>query len=338
MQSKKNDLYNELTTLQIDIDLFQRANNNYSKLSQDLAGMEYLMPIFEPSARRLKELTEENIHCQIASMAIESKEKISKIDTFANLSNADTLDMRIQTSSDVPTGVISMALLGKFLQQVQSLVYSVIDPTKAKTKSNVKDFASLFVTAFAPGSFIVRAQEKVQPLKLFDKHAISASWPTIQKLMEAGDNLEELKDTVQDIDIIITSRYYSMLKTLSSEDCSITFEWASPYGDKHSSSLTSLQIRNIITIFDEDKELNSRQIRVFGRLTMIQKDDNNKRGRFKLISSEGITYQGTADESFLGFYVPSTVLAVLEEKIEINPTTDEEKISYHLLRVQKEDD
>lgn len=334
LETDSLEWHNQLSCLQKDIELFKQAQASYDSLQERLAGNEHLIPIYEPSARRLVELTQQNILAQLAQISPNVHEEISKIDSFAKLSGADTLDIQVNTPPELPSGLIDMGLLGKILSDIQTLIYTIIKPSKSKTTALVKDYATLYVNAFAPGSFSIRAQERKQEIKLFEKHAVSSSLPTIIKLMDSATNPDQLKSVIDELDLLVVSKYSRLLRALKTGDCGLALEWASPEGETQRSSLSANSIKEIVAMFDREIDFSRREVTVYGRLVMLEKDEIRKRGKFKLQSFDDIVYSGTADESFIGFYIPSDVEAVLEERIEINETTEEESISYRLLAVE----
>ncbi|MDD2586307.1 MAG: hypothetical protein PHT79_02265 [Syntrophomonadaceae bacterium] len=330
--SNNMNLDSQLIELQKEIVFFNKVRLNYENLQKELIGNEHLRHIYEPSAKLLLDRAEEDLAIAFKQIA-NSYVDIDSVEAVARQTNASTMDVTIETPEKSISGFIEMGLLGKTLNSFQSLIYSIIDPSKGRKKTVIRDAGALAVSAFAPGSFVVRVHEQTNGLIADENLILEKTVPIIGSLMEASEDVAKLKEATSDLELTTVSIYRNFLKTLSSGDSGINIKWVSPSGNKRNHSLSSQQVKNAISLFNNDKSLTSRPITVDGILTMFERDDINNRRNFKLIGFDEVSYSGIVDEKVPGCFVPTNISALIEEQIEVNNTTDEEFIKYILLSV-----
>lgn len=247
------------------------------------------------------------------------------IEYIARQTWSDILDIKIQTPISVPSGYISMDLLGRVLHQIQSLLYSTFHPVRGKIPSDIKEAVGLNVFAFSKGSFTVRTQSNQLLMPQEDLFS------TILDIIDAGDSKQSLLNVINKVNLASISRYEKLLRALSTDDCGLEINWASPNGLTRLASLSPTQVRSIITLINLEDSLRKREFCVVGELVMV----HSKKHRFELTDVDGFSYKGTVTKPLqkLKFEVSSFVEATLEESISTNAA--KEKIYYSLLEVRE---
>ncbi len=248
----------------------------------------------------------------------------------------NTIDIHIQTPSKLPSGIIGLQTLGQTISRFQSLIYSIMHPSKGRIPASVKTMGALYANACNPGSFQVRTQQFLS-LSLFETEIMSNTINECFELLSAADNRDLLLQNASRYNLIVLAKYHKFLESLASDNCGIALDWASPNGDFKKVNISSEQIASIISYFNEEETLTSRPITVEGYITAI---DVNKK-RFTLTDLNKLVYNGTVAKSLRisSFSVPwddkqsKLVSAEMEETIDFNVATDEEKYTYHLLSV-----
>lgn len=333
MQFNNSLLNDQFNCILEEISFYTKVREDYEALQKDLEENEHLRHVYEPSARLLLERAEEDLTIAVKQLSNSMDRDVNSLPIVANLLKVSTMDITLQTPENVTSGFIDLRLLGKTLSSFQSLIYSIISPSKGRKKKEVTDAAALLVSAFAPGSFVVRIHEQTNGLIADENLILETTVPVIVDLMEASEDVNRLKEISSQVDLMAVSAYRNLLKTLSGGESGISVQWVSPSGNNRDYSMNYKQIQNALSTFNSDRSLTSRTITVDGILTMLEKDDTTKRRRFKMTSFDGTPFTGIVDENLTGHFVPTNITALIEEKIELNKTTDEEYVTYILLAI-----
>ena len=339
----KNFTFNDqLNEIQAELDFYNKARANFENLQNELKNNEHLRFVYEPSAKLLLEKAEDDLALAIKQAANSVKEEVSSAAAVAQQIKASTMDITLKTPESNVSGFIDIGLLGKTLNNFQSLIYSIIDPVRGRKKKEVKEAGALLVSAFAPGSFVVRVHEQTNGLIADENLILETAVPIIVDLMKSSEDIDQLKEYTSTMDLLTVSAYRNLLKTLSRGESGINIKWASPYGNGRDYSLNFQQVRTAIKLFNSDRNLTNRMITIDGTLIMFERDDEHQRRRFKMSSYDGALYSGAVSEELPGQFVPTEIRALLEERVDKNRTTDEEYKTYTLLKAgafaQDEDD
>jgi hypothetical protein len=323
----------QLIEIQKELAFYYKVKESYDNLQKDLVNNEHLRHIYEPSAKELLERASEDLALALKQVVNSTITDVNSVEAVARQIHASTMDITLKTHIESLSGFIDMGLLGKTLNNFQSLIYSIINPARGRQKRQIKEAGALSVSAFAPGSFVIRVHEQTNGLIADENLIFDTTVPVIVNLMEASEDNEQLKEITSNLNLITVSAYRRLLQTLSTGESGISIEWVSPSGNKRKYGLNYKQVKTAISLFNGDKSLTDRRIEVDGTLTMFERDDINNRRHFKLLSFDGVQYSGIVDEAVPGYFVPNNISAIIEEQIEFNNTTDEEFIKYVLLSV-----
>ena len=118
-------------------------------------------------------------------------------------------------------------------------------------------------------------------------------------------------------------------------------EWGSPGRGKRVAYLSIDDIKGAIQIMELEEEDMSQIIKLTGELVGLLTDKEKNRFTFEFVSNEGERYKGRLSddlikkiEAGLSLNIPAKNKTIeLEETLEINPTTSEERISYTLISI-----
>lgn len=239
------------------------------------------------------------------------------IQRLADNTQLETLRITLKTPANIPIGMVAAETLGSFLSRVQSLFLSFITPGRGRKPEYIKANTRLNVLAgFNEGSFIFDLQQDKTDEILNDNFLGEVSLPAFIKIVEAVDDKEKLIEVTKDINLISISHYDRLLRVLSSGNCGIDLQWASPQRKVKETSLTPTQIRSIITLLDQEDSMKGRNFTAYGELVMA----HSKKHRFELNTFDGNTYTGTIDPALnkYRFEISSFVEATIEETIKLN--------------------
>lgn len=212
--------------------------------------------------------------------------------------------------------------------------------TKGRIPASIKEGVTMFYAGNFAASVGIRLEAKhngLVPTSVHDALNI------LMDLIEAGSSKEDLLAILKDLQSRAIARYRFFLQALEQANISFKAEWGSPFREKRVASLSIKDIRSAIGIMDLEGEDTVQKLELTGDLNLIGVLTNKKRSSFEFVSIEGETYKGTLSDDLLDqvargvfFKVPAyNVIAEIEETIEINPATSEEKLSYALLSIKE---
>jgi hypothetical protein len=158
----------------------------------------------------------------------------------------------------------------------------------------------------------------------------------IIELIEAGSNKAKLNELLPQISIRSIARYKFLLQQIAQAGVSFKLDWGSPNNGRKTAILSLDEVNQTIDLLETEGEDMSQVITLIGDLIGILEDERKKRYTFNFISTDNEQYKGDLAPNLLDciFKVPARNIKVeIEETIEINPATNEEKISYTLVNV-----
>lgn len=269
-------------------------------------------------------------------------------DTHLQPLTADAVTLAKQSMRDVlllalePTGhkrqEVSAEILGSVLLNTQGLnTYLALprDKRLGRPPKAVVEENSLVVRGLYAASFGIYLESR-HPVNIFGESPASASIQRMLDLMEIGDERQQLQAFLSDIGARAAARYRALLKALVDASASLKVSWASPT-ERHRSTYVPLETaRNTLHLLGEVAPKMVDTFEVEGRLVGL----NNEKWRFDFISTSGERYSGDISEDVkdLGLTLPADGVglegtAVIEETVDINPVTGQEKSTYLLLNM-----
>lgn len=240
---------------------------------------------------------------------------------------------------------ISANDLGLILLRSQGILETLAHKdvaTRGRIPATTKEGVTMYYAGNFAASVGIRLEAKYNGLVPTSVHdALS----TLMDLIEAGAIKENLLAILKKLQSRSIVRYRFFLQALEQANISFKAEWGSPFREKRVASLSIQDIRSAIGIMNLEGEDTVQNLELIGdlRLIGVQTNKNKKRSSFEFVSIEGEVYKGTLSDDLLEkvasgifFKVPTyNVIAAIEENIEINPATSEEKISYSLLNIKE---
>jgi len=237
--------------------------------------------------------------------------------------------------------LISAEHLGAILLRSQGLLYSLVyrdGSSRGRIPSSIKDEATMYFT----GDFAASVG-----IKLEAKHSSLVDSPlrdalnTLLDLLSAGANKDVLTSILTSLPERSIARYRFLLQALEQANVTFKAEWGSPGRGKRVAYLSIDDIKGAIQIMELEEEDMSQIIKLTGELVGLLTDKEKNRFTFEFVSNEGERYKGRLSddlikkiEAGLSLNIPAKNKTIeLEETLEINPTTSEERISYTLISI-----
>lgn len=245
--------------------------------------------------------------------------------------------------------VIEADALAQVLLRTQGTVTAIANrngPLSGRIPTAVAKSHELLATGLHAASFGIRLETK-KPANLLGSEAEEAL-NLFMQLLEAGDDLESLRQLLPVIRPRAAARYRFLLSALNENDLALQVKWGTPGKGQRTASLSMSKVRSTLEVLGEEGEELRQKIRVHGDLGLIgviAEPKKKTRSLFEFVSSEGDHYKGTLDDDLVQevlvngakFQVPVHGVDVeIEEIVEINPSTAEEHTSYVLLSVDQQ--
>ncbi|WP_273000659.1 DUF6575 domain-containing protein [Hydrogenibacillus schlegelii] len=248
-------------------------------------------------------------------------------------SRRDILDITLSTPFD--SHKLEVDYLAQVLLRVQSLLFSLATPRLADRgpipkhvrESNTLMFAGSFV-----GSVGIRLETKGHAT-LLDTPA-ERGLELFMRLLETGGERAQLSRLLPSLSPRAVARYRSLLTMLHVGQLGLKAEWGSPFKGKRSAKLSHEQVRSALAVLEQDGDDMSQVLKVRGSLISVTSDATRRRYLFEFVSMDGDRFKGNLSPQLTNvrFNVPAyDVVAWIEELIELNPATGEEKVTYTLI-------
>lgn len=227
-------------------------------------------------------------------------------------------------------------LVGNILQTFQAsfeaMVHAEIslEPSRyGRIPDEIMSRAQLNVQAFNPGSFGMRL-ESAQEGFLFVHEPVFSALSKMAGIISAKSQEDLLRDYTARITGRFAARYILLLQNLAAGEASLKLEWAVPNGHYGVAELSATEASEAVQIVSRIARSQENEFRVVGELIGF----NSRNGNFEIYDSEtDMRYVGKVANDFatsIGFTTNQTYLATIQEIIEINRTTLEERTKYRL--------
>lgn len=237
----------------------------------------------------------------------------------------------------------SARLVGNILQTFQASFEAMVhaevalEPTRyGRIPNEIMSRAQLNVQAFHPGSFGMRL-ESAQEGFLFSQEPVFSALAKMAGIISAKSQEDLLRGYTARITGRFAARYILLLQNLAAGEASLRLEWAVPDGHYGVSELSANEAGEAAQIVDRIAKSQENELEVVGELIGL----NSRNGNFELYDPESDTrYVGKVASDFAtlaGYTTNQTYSASIQEIIEINRTTLEEKTKYRLVRLVQVD-
>lgn len=246
----------------------------------------------------------------------------------------DIIDLSLEVS-DSHCREIGCEVLGEVLTNTQQLLYSLAyksDNIRGQIPKFIKDRNTLIVTGTFAASFGVRFKS----YDLCDLLGETSVTPTIRlltNLMGTKNDEKKLKEFLNSQSRRAILKYRSLMRTLMQADMGLKMKVASPNNYYFNVKYSMKEIAdNLAFLESEINNMVSNEV-LYGEIVGINVE--KKTFAFKSIDGEHIT--GKLSNDFVGtvFEVPKQVEITVEQRVNINDITKEEKYTYTLLKIDE---
>ena len=311
-------------------DAFKKAENGWLwEVTIDSNGLDEAILI------RVHDLCDEDLPSKESSLSFVVQSLPERQEDSMLLSQRlkrDVVDISL-AEEGVHNSEIGCEHLGSVLLRFQNLVDSMVSGSsggRGRIPQVIKQKAELKAAGTFAASFGVRLISN-SIANLFDQTTVSPALEALMTVMEAKADPDKLTDAIEGMSSRSKSRYRFLLKALNEGNIDFNVDWGSPNKTSRSISLSHNDVQSLLTILEEDGEDVSEILKLTGTLIGV----NVERKTFVFRDDSKEQYSGTIDDALLGrvFSVPMDIDVAIEETLEINPLTKEEKVSYRLMSV-----
>ena len=191
---------------------------------------------------------------------------------------------------------------------------------------------ALNVCQIFEGSFGIQLKSNYIDNDVFDYSLVSNSLSELLNLFMIKDNEEELKNKLHKLKGRAASKYQQLLKELLSIQSDLKIEWGSPKINRGGEFI--LEKKVIKSAFDiiSKLELSEKEtINIKGKLICF----NSRTKFYEILSLDGEKFSGTASDNseIQSVTINDIYHAEIEQTIEIQPSSGEEKVKYKLIKL-----
>ncbi|WP_217597883.1 DUF6575 domain-containing protein [Cohnella sp. GbtcB17] len=237
--------------------------------------------------------------------------------------------------------LINAEHLGAILLRSQGLLQTLVykeGSSRGRIPKSIKDEATMYYAGDFAASVGIKLEAKyngtIEP-------PIHGALKTLLNLLSAGASKERLISVLSGIQSRTITRYRFLLQALEQANVTFKAEWAAPSMEKVTAVLSLEDIRGAIELLEMEGEDLTQRITLNGELVGIITDKEKKRFNFEFLSYDGERYKGTLSDNLieqidagLSWNVPAKNITIeLDETIEINPATSEERVTYKAISI-----
>ncbi|MGL4522692.1 MAG: DUF6575 domain-containing protein [Bacilli bacterium] len=237
--------------------------------------------------------------------------------------------------------LISAEDLGGILLKSQGLLHALVDregSNKGRIPQVLKDKATMYYTGTFAASVGIKLEAKNN--ELFD-NPIQVALESLIQLIDNSKNKEQLMEMLSTLTMRAIVRYRDFLQALQKSNISIKIEWGTPQKSVKKAFLNIEQIKYAIDVMVLNGQSESQIIHLRGNLVGLLSDSENSRYTFEFKTLDGERYKGTLAQEMIDklksgqtVNIPANNVSIeLEEAMEINPATSEERFSYTLISI-----
>lgn len=279
--------------------------------------------------------------CAILSLAERNLPELkTEPETEARQTARNVLFISIDNGSHSQT--ISVNDYGSILLRSQGLIHALALSGAASARGRIPLATIENTTLNYIGNFAASIGIKLEAKngKLFDPD-LEQAIESMLSLMDTSTDKEKLISILKKIPYRATARYKFLLQALDQGELSLKADWGSPHKGRRTAYMSHSQIREVIDLLELDGDDVSQSIELNGDLLGLVINKKNKRGTFQFLPSDGERIiKGALSQELFDIVdrehieLPQYGISViLEETIEINPSTGEESTSYEMIKI-----
>ena len=236
---------------------------------------------------------------------------------------------------DFPSGeapAASISLIFKGLQDVLNTI-GTIQANAQKASEQIKKSMQISLLEVGDGSFDVRLAS-TELVEIFGDSKFGDAINELLKLLEAGNDQDQLKALLDPVKARVVDDYITFLKTLSGSIIDGNITWTSPRPDRgRSARLSKSQIQEILVTLQEYQDETPFTFEITGTLTAV----HLRIKTFEIETIEEERYNGTISEDAMDAVRTATLSreynAEIQEVTTRSTTTNETTTKHKLLRL-----
>ena len=251
---------------------------------------------------------------------------------FAVSSRQETLTISLNFP-DIPrteAPIAGLSLIFKGFQDVLNTI-GTIQANTQKINEQIKKSMQVSLLEIGAGSFEVRLAS-TELVEIFGESKFGDAIDELLKLLEAGNNQDQLKTLLDPGRSRVVKDYTTFLKTLSGSITEGNLTWTSPHPDRGGSvHLSKSQIQEIIGTLQEYRDEAPYTFETAGTLTAV----HLRKKTFEIETIKKERYSGTITDDAIDAVRTATLSqeynAKIQEIITRSETTNETDTKYKLL-------
>lgn len=249
----------------------------------------------------------------------------------AERTKRDVLDISI-SSDNYHSTEINAETLGLVLLSTQGLIHALGylgKSHKGRIPKEQEEDTTLRATYAYAASFGIRLESK--SYDLFGETKSSSAINKFVSLVKTKYELTDLIEILSTAGIRVSSKYKYFLKTIRDNGLTISAEWGSPARHSDKASITAKDASVILQVLDKTGDIFTETHTLRGRLEGVYIASNS----FWFTSEDGRHYKGELEEGMRGstFPVPSDVTVEIEESLDVNEVTQQERFKFVLKKI-----
>ena len=256
---------------------------------------------------------------------------------FAVSSRQETVTISLNFP-DIPrteAPIASLSLIFKGLQDVLNTI-GTVQANAQKPNEQIKKSMQASLLEVGAGSFDIRLAS-TELVEIFGDSKFGDAIDELLKLLEAGNDQDQLKALLDPIKARVIKDYEKFLKTLSGSIIDGNIIWTSPGLDRgRSARLSKSRIQEVLVTLQEYQEETPFTFKITGTLTAV----HLRRKTFEMETIEEERYKGTISDNAMDAVSTATLSreynAEIQEITTRSKTTNEPDTKHKLLRLSSE--
>ena len=229
--------------------------------------------------------------------------------------------------------IAPLSLIFKGLQDVLNTI-GTIQTNVQKPSEQVKKDMQISLLDVGAGSFDVRLAS-TELVEIFGDSKFGNAIDELLKLLEAGNDQDQLKALLDPVKARVINDYTTFLKTLSGSIIEGNITWTSPRPDRgRSAHLSKSHIQEVLVTLQEYQDETPIIFEITGTLTAV----HLRRKTFEMETVDGERYSGTISNDAIDAVSMVTLSreydAEIQEITTRSKTTNEANTKHKLLRLQ----
>ena len=268
------------------------------------------------------------------NLKTETLPKLRDPKEFAVSSRQDTLTMSLNfpgiPRTEAP--IAALSLIFKGLQDVLNTI-GTIQAKAQRMSEQIKKSMQVSLLEVGAGSFEVRLAS-TELVEIFGESKFGESIDELLKLLEAGNDQDQLKALLDTAKSRVLNDYITFLKTLSGSIIDGSITWTSPHPDRGGrASLSKSKIQEVLVTLQEYQDETPFIFEITGMLTAV----HLRKRTFEIETIEEGRYNGTISEDAIDAVRTATLSreynAEIQEITTRSTTTNETTTKHKLLRL-----